>query len=107
MENHAQTRGSKISQRPYAIAGGMDGTNGIQATRILAGDEVPVIAITEDPKPYGSPTEIISFTETTSEVLTEALENVSKRVPASTPSPWKMIRAVSYTPRRESVPMAS
>ena len=41
MENHAQTRGSKISQHPYAIAGGMDGTNGIQATRILAGDEVP------------------------------------------------------------------
>ena len=41
---------SRDSQQPYAIVIGLDSVQGIQAARILARRQVPVIAIAEDPK---------------------------------------------------------
>ena len=38
------------SQRPYAIVIGLDGMNGIQTARLLAGHNVPVIAVAKDPE---------------------------------------------------------
>ena len=44
------------SQKPYAVVVGLDSMQGLQTVRILAGHEIPVIAITSNPDYYSSKT---------------------------------------------------
>lgn len=66
------------SQQPYAIVIGLDGgMNGIQTARILAGHNVPVIAIARDPMHYCCRTKVcerILFADTKSVEFIETLE---------------------------------
>ncbi len=61
------------NQQPYAIVIGLDGgMNGIQTARILAGHNVPVIAIARDPLHYCCRTKVcerILFADTKSDAF--------------------------------------
>ena len=63
--------------KPNAIIVGLDGMNGIQTARILAGHGIPVIAIATDPEHYCCRTKVcerILFADTASEAFIETLE---------------------------------
>jgi predicted ATP-grasp superfamily ATP-dependent carboligase len=71
------------SQQPYAIVIGLDGMNGLQAARVLARRQVPVIAIAKDPKRHPSRTrvcETILFANTENEDFLETLEILGPRL---------------------------
>lgn len=69
---------SRDSHQPYAIVIGLDGgMNGIQTARILAGHNVSVIAIANDPKHYCCRTKVcekILVADTKSDEFIETLE---------------------------------
>ena len=74
---------SRDSQLPYAIIVGLDSLQGIQAARILARREVPVIAIAEDRKHFCCRTgvcEEILFAKTGDEEFIRTLETLGPRL---------------------------
>jgi D-aspartate ligase len=67
------------SQQPRAIVIGLDGMNGLQAARVLARRQVPVIAIAKDPKHHTSRTRVcerILFANTENEDFLETLRTL-------------------------------
>ena len=70
---------SQNNQRPYAIVIGLDGMNGIQTARLLAGQGIPVIAVAKDPEHYCCRTKVcerILFADTAGEELITTLEDL-------------------------------
>lgn len=66
-------------QQPYAIVIGLDGMNGLQAARVLARRQVPIIAIAKDPNRHPSRTRVcekILFANTENEDFLETLETL-------------------------------
>ena len=65
--------------KPYAIVIGLDCMQGLQTARILAGQQVPVIAIANKPNYYSCKTKVcekIMFVNTEKEELIELLESL-------------------------------
>ena len=75
---------SKITnRRPHAIVIGLDSMQGIQAARILAGHDIPVIALASDPKHHSCRTKVcerILFVDTAGEELLEILETLGREL---------------------------
>jgi D-aspartate ligase len=75
--------GLQGNQQPYAIVIGLDGMNGLQAARVLARRQVPVIAIAKDPKHHTSRTRVceeILFADTEAEDFVETLETLGPKL---------------------------
>ena len=71
------------NQQPYAIVIGLDGMNGLQAARVLARRQVPVIAIAKDPRHHISRTRVcekILFANTENEEFLETLEMLGPKL---------------------------
>ena len=71
------------SQQPYAIVIGLDGMNGLQAARVLARRQVPIIAIAKDPKHHPSRTRVcekILFANTENEDFLGILETLGPKL---------------------------
>jgi predicted ATP-grasp superfamily ATP-dependent carboligase len=71
-------------QFPPAVLVGLDSLQGLQTARILAGRQIPVIALARDPHHYGCRTNVcqqIIHTDTESEQLIRTLEKLGPTLP--------------------------
>jgi predicted ATP-grasp superfamily ATP-dependent carboligase len=69
----------ETARRPHAIVIGLDSLNGIQAVRILARHQIPIVAIAKDPRHYGCRTKLcerILFADTSTEAFIRTLEGL-------------------------------
>lgn len=74
---------SYSKEQPYAIVVGLDTMQGIQAARILAGHNIPVLAIAGDPKHHCCRTRVcddILFADTAGEGLIDTLISLAPRL---------------------------
>lgn len=71
------------NRRPHAIVIGLDSMQGLQTARILAGHDIPVIAVASDPKHHSCRTKVcerILFADTAGEELLEILETLGREL---------------------------
>lgn len=73
----------QTSRKPHAIVLGLDTMAGLQAARILAGHQIPVIAIANNPAHYNCRTKVcerIVYADTSGEELLQTLEVIGNQL---------------------------
>ena len=71
------------NRRPHAIVIGLDSMQGIQTARILAGHDIPVIAIASERKHHACRTRVcerILFADTAGDALLETLDTLGREL---------------------------